>query len=541
MKTRYSFLTILLLALAFLFPVLLFGQSEKPHEFVTVYGTSLPEFDPHKAIFSSEAQFFTALYEGLFSYAPASLEPVNAAVATWSKSKDGLTYIFVIKNNAFWSDGSPLLASDFRDSWMRMLKLNADYAAFLDIIEGAEDFRTGKDTNPDHVNIEAVSMKTIVVRLKRPAAYFTRLLCHHAFAPIHQSMLGEGNFAEKIPFPVNGPYRFESISESEIALVKNEYYWDKDSVSIDRMKMIFSDDDAIASTMFNNENAHWLFGVGDYDAILMPEAIQVNPVFSTNYWFFNCSLKPWDNPKVRRALALLLPWNNIRSKEIYSVPATTLVLPLPGYSKAKGIESSNKAEAMKLLAEAGYPEGKGLPAIQIFYADSKENRRIVTLFKSAWETLPGLKVQGLSLHPAEYFPAIAEMKNSPDMTLAHTTWIGDFADPEAFLQMWTENSPLNDAGYSSEEFSQSLEKSYGAEGTERMNLLAEAETILLQQAAVLPIYHGFGVSVIDIDYIEGWYQNALDIHPYKYFKFGTPSIQPNIALLGRHIHSNNIW
>lgn len=540
MKTRYFASAILLLALMFLLPAFVFGQSENPDEFVTVYGTSLPEFDPHKAIFSSEAQLFTALYEGLFSYDPATLEPVNAAVATWSKSKDGLTYIFVIKNNAFWSDGSPLLARDFRDSWMRMLKMNADYATFFDIIDGAEEFRTGKDTNPEHVNIEAVSMKTLVVRLKRPAAYFTRLLCHHAFAPIHPSMLAYDNFSDGIPFPVNGPYRFEKFSDDEIILAKNEFYWDKASVSIERMKMLFSEDDAIASTMFNNGNAHWLFGIGDYDSILMEEAIQVNPVFSTNYWFFNCSVKPWSDPKVRRALALLLPWNNIRSKEVYSVPATTLVLPLPGYSKAKGIETSNKTEAMQLLAEAGYPEGKGLPAIQIFYADSKENRRIVSLFKSAWEALPGLTVQGLSLHPAEYYAAIAEMKNIPEMTLAHTTWIGDFADPEAFLQMWTENSPLNDAGYASAEFSQSLAKSYGAEGTERMNLLAEAETILLQQAAVLPIYHGFGVSVIDIDYIEGWYQNALDLHPYKYFKFGTPSIQPNIAQSGNPNHSKDI-
>lgn len=540
MKTRYFAAALLLLVLMLILPAFVFGQSENSDEFVTVYGTSFPEFDPHKAIFSSEAQLFTALYEGLFSYDPASLEPVNAAVATWSKSKDGLTYIFVIKNNAFWSDGSPLLASDFRDSWMRMLQMNADYATFFDIIDGAEEFRTGKDTDPAHVNIEAVSMKTLVVRLKRPAAYFTRLLCHHAFAPIHPSMLAKDNFSEGIPFPVNGPYRFEQISDDEIILVKNEFYWDNDSVSIERMKMLFSEDDTIASTMFNNGNAHWLFGIGDYDAILMEEAIQVNPVFSTNYWFFNCAVKPWSDPKVRRALALLLPWNTIRSIEIYSVPATTLVLPLPGYSKAKGIETSNKTEAMQLLAEAGYPEGKGLPEIQIFYADSNENRRIISLFKAAWEVLPGLTVQGLSFHPSEYYQAIDTMKNNPEMTMAHTTWIGDFADPEAFLQMWTENSPLNEAGYSNADFSQSLANSYSAEGTERMNLLAEAETILLQQAAVLPIYHGFGVSVIDIDYIEGWYQNALDIHPYKYFRFGTPSIQPNIALISRQDYSLDI-
>lgn len=505
------------------------AQDEKPAEFVTVLGETIPEFDPHRSIYSNEAQIFTAIYEGLFTYDPATLEPVNGAAASWTKSKDGTVYTFEIRPEARWSDGSPLTALDFRNSWMRMLDLNAEYAAFFDIIKGAQDYRLGKDVNPDHVGIQVKGNTTLVVTLNRPAAYFTRLLCHHSFSPIHSSMLKSTEWSDRIPFPVNGPYRFTAFSGNELLLEKNPFYWDEKSVSVPNQKMIFTDDDAEASRMFNSEEAHWLAGPGDFDAILLSEAIQVNPMFATNYWYFNCSKAPWNDKRVRRALALLLPWNEIRDSEKYMIPATTLVLPLPGYSEAKGIESQDRAEALKLLADAGYPEGAGLPEIRIYFADGKDSRRIVSIFKSAWETLPSLKITAVPLDASKYYDTISSNKGSAALTLAHTTWIGDFADPEAFLQMWTPDSPLNEAQYADDEFLATLQKSYAKEGKDRMNLLAQAETLLLQQAAVLPVYHSFAASVIDINYIEGWYQNALDIHPYKYLKFGTPSIQPNVA------------
>jgi ABC-type oligopeptide transport system substrate-binding subunit len=116
-----------------------------------------------------------------------------------------------------------------------------------------------------------------------------------------------------------------------------------------------------------------------------------------------------------------------------------------------------------------------------------------------------------------------------NFTLAHETWIGDFADPEAFLQMWTTDAPLNIAGFSDSSFMEYMEQSYTAIEATRMNLLSKAETALLQSGACLPIYHNFAASVIDTEYVQGWFQNALDIHPYKYFAFGTPSVNPNVA------------
>jgi len=218
MKSKATIATLLLLAAFVLTP----AAQNLPDEFVTVFNDVAVEFDPHRSIYSNEAQIFTALYEGLFAYDAAGLAPIEAAASSWKKSKDGLVYTFTIRNDAAWSDGSPLLAEHFRNAWLRILKLNAQYAAFFDIISGAHDFRLGLSNDEDSIGIKVESEKTLVVSLNRPTAYFTRLLCHHSFSPIHPSMLGDDTRAwvDSIPYPVNGPYRFISFEAGRLSLEK---------------------------------------------------------------------------------------------------------------------------------------------------------------------------------------------------------------------------------------------------------------------------------------------------------------------------------
>jgi peptide/nickel transport system substrate-binding protein/oligopeptide transport system substrate-binding protein len=508
------------------------GEPQVPDEFVTVFGDMAPEFDPHFSIYSNEAQIFTALYEGLFSYDPSTLDPIPGAVARWTKSKDGKAYTFILKENLLWSDGSSLVAQDFVDSWLRILNKDAQYATFFDIIEGAFAYRTGQNLDRSAVGIRASDIRTLEVRLNRPVAYFTRLLCHHSFAPIHPSMRDAEAWDSKIPYPVNGPYRFVAYKGGRLSLEKNPHYWDIEAVNIEKLGFIFTDDDTEATLLFNSEEAHWLAGPGDYDLINLDQAIQVNPIFSTHYWYFDASKTPWDKAQVRRALALLLPWQELRDSTRYMIPATTLVLPLPGYSSAKGIEKQDKTEALSLLESAGYSKGQGLPPIDIHFADGKDSRRVAGIMEKTWEAELGIEVNLVPVSAGKYYDSIGRGKKSASLVLAHTTWIGDFADPEAFLQMWTPDSSLNDSGFKDPEFIRLLETSYLKEGKERYSLLADAENVLLSTAVVLPLYHSFAASAIDIDYIDGWYQNALDIHPYKYLAFGTPSVMPNVASLG---------
>jgi peptide/nickel transport system substrate-binding protein/oligopeptide transport system substrate-binding protein len=509
-------------------------ESAVPNEFVVAYNSLDVQFDPHHSIYAAEAQIFTAIYEGLFSYNPSTLEPVRSACKSFTRSRDGLTYTFYIRDEDVWSDGSPLVASDFRNAWLRALspEEKADYASFFDIIAGAKDFRLGKNGDPNSVGITVIGDKILQVKLASPAAYFTRLLCHHSFSPIHPSMLKVRDWASALPFPVDGAYIVSSCKADELVLERNPRYWDAASVSIPRIRVLLTDDDADVTKRFDAGEIDWLAGPMDLDALLDRNAIQVTPMFGTQYWFFDCHNAPWSDFRVRRALALLLPWKDIRSKEAYFMPAPTLVLPFEGYNKAKGITDADANEAASLLEQAGFPGGKGLPTIVVIAPDGSDDaKRVTGLMKDAWGKLPDLKVDIQTIPAATYFTRVRQSPSNGGYTLGLTTWIGDFADPLAFLGMFASDSNLNDPGYADPQYDKLLQDSAMKDGDDRLDALADAETYLLGAAVVMPLYHNLAANVIDTDYIQGWYSNVLDIHPFKYLAFGERAVRPNVAAL----------
>jgi len=509
------------------------ARAAEESEFVAAFNELDLELDPHHSVYSAEAQVFTALYEGLFSYNPDSLDPVKAACRSYSRSPDGLTYTFYLRDEAAWSDGSPLLARDFRDAWLRAVSPaeKADYAAFFDIIAGAKDYRLGKDSDPARVGITVIADRILQVRLAAKADYFTRLLCHHSFSPLHPSTLAGPGWRKAFPFPVNGPYKPVTYSGSELALERNERYWDAANVSIPRLRLLFTDDDAEATRRFDNGEIHWLAGPMDFDALL-DRQIQLNPMFGTHYWFFASGKAPWKDAEIRRALALLLPWDQIRSTEQYLIPAKTLVLPFDGYEDAKGIEKIDIDEASRLLARTGHSGGADLPPLVILTPDNDDSKRVAGIMESAWEKLEGFQVEVKLVPAGRYFDLVREGPEKGGYDLGLTTWIGDFADPLAFLQMWTSDSNLNDAGLSDAEYDRLLAEASAKEGPARLDALGAAESRLLGSGAVLPIYHSIAANVVDTAYVRGWYANALDMHPFKYLAFGERKLRPDVALEG---------
>ena len=508
------------------------AKAPEQRDFVVAFNAMNVEFDPHHSIYASEAQLFTAIYEGLFTYDPSTLEPIKAACSSWTRSKDDLTYTFTIRDDARWSDGSPLLARDFRDAWLRALSPaeKADYSSFFDIIAGAKAFRLGQNGDPASVGVSIEGDRTLVVKLATPSAWFTRLLCHHAFSPIHPSMLGVKDWSAVKDIPVNGPFSIASRSATEIDLVKNPEYWDAANVALPGIKVLLTDDDDAVTRLYDNGGADWLAGPMNLDKLLSRNAIHAGAMFGTQYWYFDCSTAPFDSPEVRKALALLLPWKDIRSTDSYLNPAETLVLPISGYNEAKGISTTDEAQARELLAKSGHADGAGLPTISIAIPSGADDAvRVSGLMKTAWEKA-GLKVEVDTVPAARYFETVRDKVDGRSYTLALTTWIGDFADPLAFLQMWESDSNLNDAHYHDGEYDKLLADSATLEGAKRFSALAKAETRLLDSAACLPLHYSIALNVIDTDVISGWNENALDIHPFKYISIGQARIRPGVVL-----------
>jgi peptide/nickel transport system substrate-binding protein/oligopeptide transport system substrate-binding protein len=169
---------------------------------------------------------------------------------------------------------------------------------------------------------------------------------------------------------------------------------------------------------------------------------------------------------------------------------------------------------MTLLEESGFPKGKGLPPLLIKIPDGMESMRQASVMAAAWKEW-GITTEIKTYPYAQYF----EILKDGDYTLGTMTWIADFADPLAFLQMWMSSSNLNSGKYADSAYDDLIRKSMSQSGEERYKTLSEAESILLRTAQVLPIGHNPAINLIDLQFIDGWYQNPLDIHPFKYLTF----------------------
>ena len=484
-------------------------------------------FNPLHTFTATEAQIYTALFEGLVSYHPLTMEPLPAAAYYWEVSEDGTIYRFFLRENGRYWNGEPVTAFDFRKSWLRLLdpEEKSEYSFLLDMVKNAKNYRTGKITNENEVGIHAVSPYIIEVELEHPAGHFLKVLCHHSFVPVHPKFLDKTDWDATNIIPGNGPYYVYSQNDEKIVLIKNRLYWDEKDVEADKIIIRFQENPEKSTQAFNEKKLEWVA-----DGIILrqvedPEGIVTNPLFATNYFFFSCKDEPWSNPQIRTALALALPWDTIRSERFMYLPATRLIPKLPHYPEAKGIGENNTEEALIILEEEGFPKGKGLPEIVIKIPTGFESRRIALVMEQAWEENLEVEVSVEEYDFSEYY---GELRNT-SYTLGTISWIGDFPDPLTFLQMWTADSNLNDAGYNNPKYESIIDTSMTQSGKKRYRTLAEAEEILLQEAVVLPINHLPAWNLVDLFEIGGWFPNPLDIHPFKYLQKRQFEIGPWIA------------
>lgn len=484
-------------------------------------------FNPLVTYTTSEAQIYAGIYEGLVAYDPLTLDPTPAAAYRWEVSADGLLYRFFIRPDARFSNGDPVTATDFRETWLLLLApaTKAAYASLLDVVAGAHDYRTGAVSDRARVGIRAVSDRVLEVQLGERAAHFLRILCHHSFVPLHRSLREGGSFADPVALPVNGPYRVASLTDELLVLERNRHYWDRAETAVGRIEIRLSDDYAAVTDAFNRGEIHWVRGGFDLSRVERPDSVVVNALYSTTYFQFSAKRAPLDDARVRRALAMLLPWQQIRGSDFLPVPARSLVPQLPGYPTVEGPTGPDVGGALALLAEAGYSSGAGLGEIVVAIPGGAEARRVAGMMKDAWESNLSVRVRVDTVPYPRYFTLV----ESGEFMVSTITWIGDFADPLTFLDMWTTGSNLNASGYSSREYDELVRSAMGQTGGTRYETLGEAERLLLHEAIVLPISHPPSINLIDLSAVEGWYPNLLDIHPFKYLRFASGRPAPNVA------------
>ena len=495
------------------------------------YSPSAFQLDPAHSYTTTEAQIYTAVYEGLVSYHPVTLTPVPAAASRWIISPDGKTYTFFLRESGRYWNGDPVTADHFRDAWMRILtpEEDAEYSFMFDIIEGARAFRTGAEPDPEKVGIKVISPLVLEITLNEQADYFLKILCHHTFSPVNPKNLEDGQWKSGPSAVGNGPFYIISRDEHRIIMKRNLLYWDRENVSLPEIHIIFTDDTDSAVEGFNSGSLHWAASGIYLSMIENQEHIVTNPLFGTTYYFFRTAGDgPLSDPDVRRGLNLILPWENIRTTSNFFIPSSTLVPAIPGYEKIDGITRRDMKEALSLLHRAGYTKGRGLGTITIMIPETRDSMFIAAVMKQNWEKFLDVAVEIKVSGFDDYFEKLKE----PGYSIGMTTWIGDYADPLTFLQMWTADSNLNDSGYNDPVYDRMLEEAVREKPEERYRIMAEAERRLLDGALIMPVENYPAFNAVNTTLLEGWYPNVLDIHPFKYFRLIRPKLPDGLVRYG---------
>ena len=503
-------------------------------DFVVSVTSGIPNLHPHAAYNANEAQMLTGLYEGLCVYDPYTLQPVAGLAKSWKISSDGLLWTFTLRDALTFEDGTPITAQVFRDSFINLLNpaLDLPYSSLLDCVKGAKEYRSGKITDSAQIGLYAESDTSFKISLVYPAEHLANILCHHAFSAVHPSQLeavvqmaGKSVFSkiEDAFIPIaSGPFKVESSSEDRIRLIKNEAYWDIQSVKLELITLLLDPNADEMTEAFNRGSVHWLCGSVNLTKVAAAHTMHVTPMFATEYLYFNTNTAPCSSQALREALVHAIPYDTLRKN--YLLPAKTLVFPLIGYPSVTGVDTQDTAKSETILKKLEQVDTEKPIKILLpqtdFYAEQAD------LLKKAWESL-NLSVE-VTLVPFEDYYA---RQKTDEYHIALVSWIADFADPLAFLELFRSDSSLNSSNWTHQDYENFIKKASAEQNRKkRFEYLAKAEQILMDSSVVIPLSHIPAINVIDLSDIQGWYTNAVNIHPFKFIRFVQPEILPNIAV-----------
>ena len=491
-------------------------------------GAGLTDLDPQLATSVGEFNVCLAFFEGLTDLDPATLVPVPAVAEKWETSADGLVWTFHLSPAARWSDGRALTAHDVVASWKRLLSpaLGADYASLLHCIAGAEDYHRGRATDFSQVGVRATDERTLVLRLAHPTPELPAILALPPFFPVPMHVIEKtgaidrrGNaWTKPATFVGNGPFRLVRWQYGQqIDAERSTTYRDAASVRLRAVRLQLTENMETEERMFRAGQLHALSAlsigrIDDWRQNNSP-ALRTVPYFGTDFLRLNVSRPPLDDPRVRRALALAVDREQLAARALRGTksPAPTLVPDgFPGYARPAG-QTAACDEARRLLAEAGYPGGKGLRPLQILYNSSDQHRVVFEAVQEMWRRELGVQVE---LASQEYKLA-AQARRTGEYDMIRSTWTADYCDPLTFLDVFTSASGNNYTRWASAEYDRLIAAARStAVPTARSASLAQAEALLLAEAPIIPLYHYTNYYLVH-PAVHDWSGNPMDRRPLK--------------------------
>lgn len=448
-------------------------------------------------------------------------EVIPGQAESYTVSDDGLVWTFTMRDGLKWSDGSDLTAKDFEYSFKRLAAPDtaAPYAeTVVGMIDGYADATGNPDaagnmtTEPDFDALNVVASedgKTLTVTLSYPCAYFDKLAAFAAMSPVQQATVeanGDAWCTEPDTYVCNGPYYISDWVPSErLVLTKNPNYvggWDSSKIVSDTITLLLLEDSSASYAAYNSGEAQLVKDVPTDEIPSLTKAedggdFYVDTILATYYLSLNDQKEPFNDVNVRKALSLAIDRDYVANTIMQGTYTPAYNLVGPGivdesgmfYDNANGGKTyisddyeANLEAAKQALADAGYPNGEGFPTIEYSTNDAGYHTPVAEYLQQAWGEL-GITVNINKVEWASFTP----MRRAGDYDASRNGWVMDYNDPSNMLELFTTGNGNNDGKYSSADFDAAIEASKVADKSVHFQKLHEAEDILMNDYACIPV------------------------------------------------------
>ncbi|RYD19696.1 MAG: peptide ABC transporter substrate-binding protein [Verrucomicrobiaceae bacterium] len=472
-----------------------------------------------------ESKIISSLFEGLVGDDPENDDgaPPGAALS-WEHNEDMTGWVFHLQPEGKWSDGTPVTAHDFVFSYHRLLhpEFAGPYAEMLYFLENAEAFNKSEITDFSKVGVKAVDDFTLELKLREPVPYLPSLTRHYSWFPVPRHVvLQHGKMTDRftkwsvLPNLVgNGPFKLTEWRFHDFIEVKrNTHFWNAANVGLNGIRFYPIENPYTETRAFLSGQLHTTYQLPS-DLIRTvkrdkPEFLRQEPYVGTTFIRLNTTRPGLSDPRVRQALSLTLDRDQICEHIMEGFfPAHSLTPKMGAYEPDQKL-TFNPEKARALLAEAGYPDGKGFPVYSILIARPAA-RASAEAIQAMWSKHLNIRVNIQNRDWGSYISA----QQSLNFDMASAGWIGDYLDPTTFLNLWTPGNGNNNTGWSDPKYEALLrEAALKAEPAERLALFRQAESMLMDAQPILPISH-YTRNYLLRPEVKGWHPLLLDNHPW---------------------------
>ncbi|WP_039056031.1 peptide ABC transporter substrate-binding protein [Enterobacter sp. Bisph1] len=455
--------------------------------------------DPAKAVGLPEIQVLRDLFEGLVNQNEKG-EIIPGVASKW-QSSDNRTWVFTLRDNARWSDGSPVTAADFVYSWQRLVdpKTTSPFAGFAALagISNAKNIADGKGA-VDKLGVSAIDARTLRVQLDRPVPWFPSLAASVAFYPVQKNNVQSGaDWTRPGRLVGNGAYVLaDRVVNEKLVLERNKNYWDNGKTVIQKVTFVPINQESATTKRYlaNDIDITESFPKNLYQKLLkdIPGQVFTPLQLGTYYYAFNTQKGPTADPRVRLALSMTIDRRVIAEKVLgagekpawrFTPDVTAGFTPQPSQIETMSQAELN-AQAKTLLQAAGYSAQRPLK-LKLLYNTSENHQKIAIAVASMWKKNLGVDVQ---LQNQEWKTYI-DSRNSGNFDVIRASWVGDYNEPSTFLTLLSSSNSGNISRFNDAAYDKVL-----AQATQETDIKArnadynQAEHILAEKAPIAPIY-----------------------------------------------------